>query len=128
MAVLRVRLFQVSPAKFKWLGPSPTPQMGSVSAELPSSHGPRLQRAGCAVSVGREIVFCTVRAHSKEKNLKLGEMYICRCLPEGGDYRVCSSGGPLIFLPVPMMQRCGYYLEIMFYGRWTASTSGSVQL
>lgn len=26
----------MSPAKFKWLGPSPAPQMGSVSAGLPA--------------------------------------------------------------------------------------------
>lgn len=31
------RLFQVSSAKFKWLGPSPAPQMGSVAAGLPTT-------------------------------------------------------------------------------------------
>lgn len=83
------RLFQVSLAKFKWLGPSPTPQMGSVSAGLPTLLELRLQQVCCAVSVGKEIVFstctCTFKqALRRKKKRWQGRVYICRCLPGGG--------------------------------------------
>lgn len=103
------RLFQVSLAKFKWLGPSPTPQMGSVSAGLPTLLELRLQQVCCAVSVSKEIVFstctCTFKQALRRKKKNFGKVeciYVDACQEE--DYRVCSNGGPLIFLPVPMMQ------------------------
>lgn len=81
MAVLRGRLFQVNPAKFKWLGPSPAPQMGSVSARaanLVRERETRLQRACCAVGVGEEeIVFFLLHAHSsRPSGVSQVEMYI----------------------------------------------------
>lgn len=94
------RLFQVSPAKFKWLGPSPAPQMGSASAGLPTSRELRLQQARCAVSVGKEIVFSAcafkraARRERKQTNLKV-ELHICRCLPGGGIIEAAPAVWPV---------------------------------
>ena len=110
------RLFQVSPAKLKWLGPSPAPQMGSVSAG--AANVAKAVTATSPLCQRRDSVFYMhmhIQAGPQEEKKNFGKdtcIYVEAC--QEGDYRVCSTGGPLMFLPVPMMQHCGEYQEIIF--------------
>lgn len=78
------RLFQVSPAKFKWLGPSAAPlPMGSVSARAANL----CERRDCWCQRGDSVFYKhmqALRRKKKKKKLWQGRMYICRCLPGGG--------------------------------------------
>lgn len=122
MAVLWVGCSRYALPSSSGLDQAPAPQMGSVStgAANPARAVTAASRLCRQCQRGDSVLCMHIQAGPQEeeeegkKNFgKDACIYVDAC--QEGDYRVCASGGPLMFLPVPMMQHCGEYQEIIFH-------------